>query len=143
AGEALNPLIGDAPGRVIVATFASNIGRVQQVIDAAAAFEKKMIVLGRSMEQNTAIALELGYLDDRGGTLVKRDQLQRLPKEETVIMTTGSQGEPMSRLTRMSNRDHRNITIEPGDTVIVSASPIPATEAALAKGIDHAVKAGP
>src|SRR5439155_1386419 len=124
-GESLTQLIGEAPSRVIVATFASNIGRVQQVIDAAAAFEKKMVVLGRSMEQNTAIALELGYLDDRGGTLVKRDQLQRLPKEETVIMTTGSQGDPMSGLTRMSNRDHRTITIEPADTVIVSASPIP------------------
>ncbi|TME32936.1 MAG: ribonuclease J [Chloroflexi bacterium] len=141
-GESLTQLIGEAPGRVIVATFASNIGRVQQVIDAAAAFDRKMIVLGRSMEQNTTIALELGYLDDRNGTLVRRDQLQRLPKEQTVIMTTGSQGEPMSGLTRMSNRDHRNITIEPGDTVIVSASPIPGNEEAVAKTIDNLFKEG-
>jgi ribonuclease J len=141
-GESLFQLIGEAPGRVIVATFASNIGRVQQVLDAAAAHGRRMVTLGRSMEQNSAIALELGFLTDRVGTLVRKDQLQRLPKDELVIMTTGSQGEPMSGLTRMSNRDHRNITIEPGDTVIVSASPIPGNEEAVAKTIDHLFKEG-
>ena len=141
-GESLHRLVGEAPGRVIVATFASNIGRVQQVIDAAWAHGRKMVALGRSMEQNTAIALERGYLDDRDGTLVKKDQLQRLRKEELVVMTTGSQGEPMSGLTRMSNRDHRNINIEPGDTVIVSASPIPGNEEAVAKTIDNLFKEG-
>jgi ribonuclease J len=141
-GESLFQLIGEAPGRVIVATFASNIGRVQQVLDAAAAHGRRMVTLGRSMEQNSAIALELGFLTDRGGTLVRKDQLQRLPKDELVIMTTGSQGEPMSGLTRMSNRDHRNITIEPGDTVIVSASPIPGNEEAVAKTIDNLFKEG-
>jgi ribonuclease J len=141
-GESLHRLVGEATGRVIVATFASNIGRVQQVIDAAWAHGRKMVALGRSMEQNTAIALERGYLDDRGGTLVKKDQIQRLSKEELVVMTTGSQGEPMSGLTRMSNRDHRNITIEPGDTVIVSASPIPGNEEAVAKTIDNLFKEG-
>jgi len=141
-GESLFQLIGEAPGRVIVATFASNIGRVQQVLDATTAHGRRMVVLGRSMEQNSAIALELGYLTDRGGGLVRKDQLQRLPKNELVIMTTGSQGEPMSGLTRMSNRDHRNITIEPGDTVIVSASPIPGNEEAVAKTIDNLFKEG-
>lgn len=141
-GESLNQLIGEAPGRVIVATFASNIGRVQQVLDAAAANGRKMVCIGRSMEQNTAIAIELGYLDTRDGTLVRKDQLQRLPKDQLVVMTTGSQGEPMSGLTRMSNRDHRNITIEPGDTVIVSASPIPGNEEAVAKTIDNLFKEG-
>jgi ribonuclease J len=141
-GESLHRLVGEAPGRVIVATFASNIGRVQQVIDAAWAHGRKMVALGRSMEQNTAIALERGYLDARDGTLVKKDQLQRLRKEELVVMTTGSQGEPMSGLTRMSNRDHRNINIEPGDTVIVSASPIPGNEEAVAKTIDNLFKEG-
>jgi ribonuclease J len=141
-GDSLHRLVGEAPSRVIVATFASNIGRVQQVIDAAWAHGRKMVALGRSMEQNTAIALERGYLDDRDGTLVRKDQLQRLPKEELVVMTTGSQGEPMSGLTRMSNRDHRNITIEPGDTVIVSASPIPGNEEAVAKTIDNLFKEG-
>jgi len=141
-GESLQQLIGEAPGRVIVATFASNIGRVQQVLDAAWAHGRKMVALGRSMEQNIAIAVELGYLDPRDGTLARKDALQRLPKEQLVVMTTGSQGEPMSGLTRMSNRDHRNISIEPGDTVIVSASPIPGNEEAVAKTIDNLFKEG-
>ncbi len=141
-GESLTQLIGDAPGRVIVATFASNIGRVQQVLDAAAAFGRRMVVLGRSMEQNSAIALDLGYLTDREGTLARKDQLTKLPGEQLVVMTTGSQGEPMSGLTRMSNRDHRSITIEPGDTVIISASPIPGNEEAVAKTIDNLFKEG-
>jgi ribonuclease J len=141
-GDSLQQLIGEAAGRVIVATFASNIGRVQQVVDAAWAHGRKMVALGRSMEQNIAIAIELGYLDGRDGTLIKKDGLQRVPKEGLVIMTTGSQGEPMSGLTRMSNRDHRNITVEPGDTVIVSASPIPGNEEAVAKTIDNLFKEG-
>ena len=141
-GESLHQLVGEAAGRVIVATFASNIGRVQQVLDAAAAHGRKMVALGRSMEQNIAIAVELGYLDPRGDTLARKDQLQRLANEELVVMTTGSQGEPMSGLTRMSNRDHRNITIEPGDTVIVSASPIPGNEEAVARTIDNLFKEG-
>ncbi len=141
-GESLHQLIGEAAGRVIVATFASNIGRVQQVLDAAWAHGRKMVALGRSMEQNIGIAVELGYLDTREGTLVRKDALQRLEKHELVIMTTGSQGEPMSGLTRMSNRDHRNITIEPGDTVVVSASPIPGNEEAVAKTIDNLFKEG-
>ncbi len=141
-GESLHQLVGEAAGRVIVATFASNIGRVQQVLDAAWAHGRKMVALGRSMEQNIAIAVELGYLDPRGETLARKDQLQRLRSEELVVMTTGSQGEPMSGLTRMSNRDHRNITIEPGDTVIVSASPIPGNEEAVARTIDNLFKEG-
>jgi ribonuclease J len=141
-GDSIRQLIGDAGGRVIVATFASNIGRIQQVIDAAAEHGRRMVALGRTMEQNVAIALELGYLDARDGTLVKRDQLSRLAGRELVVMTTGSQGEPMSGLTRMSNRDHRNITIEPGDTVIVSASPIPGNEEAVARTIDNLFKEG-
>ncbi len=141
-GESLHKLVGEANGRVIVATFASNIGRVQQVIDAAADHGRKVVCLGRSMEQNSAIAVELGVLDARGGTLVKKEQLQRIPKEQLVIMTTGSQGEPMSGLTRMSNRDHRNVNIEPGDTVVVSASPIPGNEEAVAKTIDNLFKEG-
>jgi ribonuclease J len=141
-GESLHQLIGSAPGRVIVATFASNIGRVQQVLDGAWAHGRKMVALGRSMEQNISIAVELGYLDPRDGTLARKDALQRLGNEQLVIMTTGSQGEPMSGLTRMSNRDHRNITIEPGDTVIVSASPIPGNEEAVARTIDNLFKEG-
>jgi ribonuclease J len=141
-GESLKQLVSEATGRVIVATFASNIGRVQQVLDAASASGRKMVALGRSMEQNIAIALELGYLDGRDGTLTGKDGLNRLSKDKLVVMTTGSQGEPMSGLTRMSNRDHRSITIEPGDTVIISASPIPGNEEAVAKTIDNLFKEG-
>jgi ribonuclease J len=93
------------------------------------------------MEQNSAIAMELGYLDGRG-ILVKKDQLERLKPEDLMVVTTGSQGEPMSGLTRMSNRDHRNITIVPGDTVILSASPIPGNEEAVARTIDNLFKEG-
>jgi ribonuclease J len=141
-GDSLNQLVREASGRVIVATFASNISRVQQVLDAAWASGRKMVALGRSMEQNIAIALDLGYLDPRDGTLTGKEGLQRLPKDRLVVMTTGSQGEPMSGLTRMSNRDHRSITIEPGDTVIISASPIPGNEEAVAKTIDNLFKEG-
>jgi ribonuclease J len=141
-GESLNQLIAEASGRVIVATFASNIGRVQQVLDATWASGRKMVALGRSMEQNIAIALDLGYLDPRDATLTGKEGLGRLPKDKLVVMTTGSQGEPMSGLTRMSNRDHRSITIEPGDTVIISASPIPGNEEAVAKTIDNLFKEG-
>ena len=141
-GDSLNQLVREASGRVIVATFASDISRVQQVLDAAWASGRKMVALGRSMEQNIAIALELGYLDPREGTLTGKEGLQRLSKDRLVVMTTGSQGEPMSGLTRMSNRDHRSITIEPGDTVIISASPIPGNEEAVAKTIDNLFKEG-
>ncbi len=141
-GESLRQLIGAAEGRVIMATFASNIGRVQQAIDAAAEHGRKVVLLGRSMEQNAAIATELGYLDGRDGTVVAKNQLERIDPSELVVVTTGSQGEPMSGLTRMSSRDHRNITIVPGDTVIVSASPIPGNEEAVARTIDNLFKEG-
>jgi len=141
-GESLRQLIGQAQGRVILATFASNIGRVQQTIDAAAEHGRKVVLIGRSMEQNSSIATELGYLDRRDGTVVHKDQLERLNPADLVVITTGSQGEPMSGLTRMSNRDHRNITVQPGDTVIVSASPIPGNEEAVARTIDNLFKEG-
>jgi ribonuclease J len=141
-GESLRQLIGQASGRVIMATFASNIGRVQQAIDAAAEHGRKVVLIGRSMEQNAAIATELGYLDGRDGTVVRKDQLERLDPADLMVVTTGSQGEPMSGLTRMSNRDHRNITIVPGDTVILSASPIPGNEEAVARTIDNLFKEG-
>jgi ribonuclease J len=141
-GESLRQLIGAAEGRVIMATFASNIGRVQQAIDAAAEHGRKVVLLGRSMEQNAAIATELGYLDGRDGTVVAKNQLERIDPSQLVVVTTGSQGEPMSGLTRMSSRDHRSITIVPGDTVIVSASPIPGNEEAVARTIDNLFKEG-
>ena len=115
-------------GRVIVATFASNIARIQQVFDAAGEFGRKVAVIGRSMEQNTRIAADLGYLHWGAGQQVPKDRLKDVPDDQICIATTGSQGEPMAGLARMANRDHRFVEIVPGDTVIVSASPIPGNE---------------
>jgi ribonuclease J len=129
-------------GRVIVATFASNIARVQQVLDAAASFGRKTTVIGRSMEQNFRIATDLGYLSYDSSMIVAKDKLNEIPADKLVICTTGAQGEPMAGLARMANRDHRFVEIQQGDTVIVSASPIPGNEEYVSRTIDNLFKAG-
>jgi ribonuclease J len=129
-------------GRVIVATFASNIARVQQVLDAAASFERQVVVIGRSMEQNFRIASDLGYLKYDPSRIVAKDKLNDVPDDKLVICTTGAQGEPMAGLARMANRDHRFVEIKQGDTVIVSASPIPGNEEYVSRTIDNLFKAG-
>jgi ribonuclease J len=139
-GETFREIMEPLDGRVIVATFASNIARIQQVIDAAATFDRKVAVVGRSMEQNFRIATDLGYLTYAPGQVVAKDQIGSIQK--IVIATTGSQGEPMAGLARMANRDHRFVEIQPGDTVIVSASPIPGNEEYVARTIDNLFKAG-
>jgi len=139
-GETFREIMEPLDGRVIVATFASNINRIQQVIDAAAEFDRKVAVVGRSMEQNFRIATDLGYLSFAPGQVVAKDQIGSLPK--IVVATTGAQGEPMAGLARMANRDHRFVEIQPGDTVIVSASPIPGNEEYVARTIDNLFKAG-
>ena len=141
-GEAFREIIEPLEGRVIVATFASNIARIQQVLDAAAAFGRKVAVAGRSMEQNFRIATDLGYLTYDPSMIVAKDRIGDTPPGQLVVVTTGSQGEPMSGLARMANRDHRYVEIEPGDTVIVSASPIPGNEEYVARTIDNLFKAG-
>jgi ribonuclease J len=141
-GEAFREIIEPLEGRVIVATFASNIARIQQVLDAAAAFGRKVAVAGRSMEQNFRIATDLGYLTYDPSMIVAKDRIGETPPGQLVVVTTGSQGEPMSGLARMANRDHRYLEIEPGDTVIVSASPIPGNEEYVARTIDNLFKAG-
>jgi ribonuclease J len=141
-GEAFREIMEPLDGRVIVATFASNIARVQQVFDAAATFDRKVAVVGRSMEQNVRIATDLGYLKYPQGQLVSKDQIRTTPSQRLVIATTGAQGEPMAGLARMANRDHRWVEIEPGDTVIVSASPIPGNEEYVARTIDNLFKQG-
>jgi len=141
-GEAFHEIMEPLDGRVIVATFASNIARVQQVFDAAAAFDRRVSVVGRSMEQNVRIATDLGYLQYPASQLVAKDQIKNIPARDLVIATTGSQGEPMSGLARMANRDHRWVDIQPGDTVIVSASPIPGNEEYVARTIDNLFKNG-
>ncbi len=141
-GEAFREIMEPLDGRVIVATFASNIARVQQVLDAAATFDRKVTVIGRSMEQNFRIATDLGYLTHAPGMIVPKDRLNEVPDNELVICTTGAQGEPMAGLARMANRDHRFVEIKVGDTVIVSASPIPGNEEYVSRTIDNLFKAG-
>ncbi len=141
-GEAFREIMEPLDGRVIVATFASNIARVQQVLDAAATFDRRTAVIGRSMEQNFRIASDLGYLTYKPEAIVAKDRLGDVPADKLVICTTGAQGEPMAGLARMANRDHRFVEIQPGDTVIVSASPIPGNEEYVGRTIDNLFKAG-
>jgi ribonuclease J len=141
-GEAFREIMEPLDGRVIVATFASNIARIQQVLDAAASFKRKVAVVGRSMEQNFRIATDLGYLKYDPAQIIGKDRIEETPPGELVVATTGSQGEPMAGLARMANRDHRFVEIQPGDTVIVSASPIPGNEEYVARTIDNLFKAG-
>ncbi len=141
-GEAFRSIMEGLDGRVIVATFASNIARIQQVFDAAETFGRKVAVIGRSMEQNTRIAIDLGYLRPPRSGLLPKDRLRDVPDRDVCIATTGAQGEPMAGLARMANRDHRFVEITAGDTVIVSASPIPGNEEYVARTIDNLFKAG-
>ena len=141
-GDAFREIMEGLDSRVIVATFASNIARIQQVIDAASTFRRSVAVIGRSMEQNTRIATELGYLHFEPSMMVPKDRINDLDPGKLVIATTGAQGEPMSGLARMANRDHRFVEIQPGDTVIISASPIPGNEEYVARTIDNLFKAG-
>ncbi len=141
-GEAFRGIMEGLDGRVIVATFASNIARIQQVFDAAKTFNRQVAVVGRSMEQNTRIASDLGYLNFEPSQFLAKDKIGDHPAHRTVIATTGAQGEPMSGLARMANRDHRFVEIQQGDTVIVSASPIPGNEEYVARTIDNLFKAG-
>jgi ribonuclease J len=141
-GAAFHDIMEGLSGRVIVATFASNIARIQQVLDAAADLDRRVAVIGRSMEQNVRIATELGYLRYAPELLVSKDRLKSLPDEKVVIATTGAQGEPMAGLARMANRDHRWVEIKPGDTVIVSASPIPGNEEVVGRTVDNLFKLG-
>lgn len=128
--------------RIIVATFASNIHRIQQIIDAAAKYDRKVAIVGRSMLNVTSICQEIGYLKIPKGVLIDIDDISRYPMNKIVIVTTGSQGEPMSALTRMAMSDHRKVQIVPGDTVIISATPIPGNEKLVAKTINQLYRLG-
>jgi ribonuclease J len=141
-GEALDNIIGNAPGRVLVTTFASLISRMQQIIDAAAKHGRRVFVVGRSMTDNVRIASELGYLKLPIGVMSHIDELARTPREKVVILTTGSQGEPTSGLVRIASRANQHISIMPGDTVIISASPIPGNESLVNRTVDTLFKQG-
>jgi len=141
-GESLDRVIAEAPGRVMVATFASLISRMQQVIDAAVRHNRKVTVVGRSMSNNVKMATSMGYLKAPADTIVTMNEARRLPHDRVIIMATGSQGEPTSALVRIANGNHRDIEVEPGDTVIISASPIPGNEKVVAKTIDNLFRQG-
>jgi len=136
-GSAINEIFRTAKQRIILATFASNIHRIQQVIDAACSYKRKVAVVGRSMVNVVQIAQEMGYLNVCSGTLVDIDELKTLPQNRAVILTTGSQGEPMSALTRISVSEHRKVEIIRGDTVIIAATPIPGNEKLVSRTIDN------
>ena len=141
-GEALRNILVNAEGRVIVATFASLISRIQQVIDAAVFTSRKVFVTGRSMIDNVAMARQLGYLNAPDGVLVGVDEMRNTPAAKLVVVTTGSQGEPTSALTRMANGDHRHITIAAGDTIVLSATAIPGNEQAVYRNVDNLFRLG-
>lgn len=139
---AFKKAFAEAKGRIILATFASNISRIQQAINTAVLFKRKVTVLGRSMVNNVQIAIELGYLEVPEGVLIEPDELNRYPADQVLILTTGSQGEPMAGLSRMASNNHRNVSIMPGDTVIISATPIPGNETGVGRTIDNLMKLG-
>ncbi|MBQ6878300.1 MAG: ribonuclease J [Oscillospiraceae bacterium] len=142
-GESFDVLFKNgADKRIIVATFSSNVHRVQMIIESAVKFGRKVAVSGRSMEQVVAKALELGYLEAPAGTVVSLDAVNKLPENEVCIVTTGSQGEPMSALTRMSTGDHRKVNITSRDLVIISAYPIPGNEKYVGKVVNELMKLG-
>ncbi len=128
--------------RIIVATFASNIHRVQQIVNAAVAYDRKVAVSGRSMVNVIKVAQELGYLDVPEGTFININDLKKYKDEEIALITTGSQGEPMSALTRMANSDHKKLEIKAGDMVIISANPIPGNEKTVARVINMLYQKG-
>ena len=141
-GESLCRIFGKSKGRIIVATFASNIHRIQQIIDAAAMYGRKVAVSGRSMENIVQVAIELGYIKIEKENLVSIDQINKYNNDQIVIITTGSQGEPMSALARMATSEHRKVNIVPGDTIIISATPIPGNEKLVSRVIDQLFKKG-
>jgi ribonuclease J len=141
-GEAFDNIFAVAPGRVIVATFASNISRIQQVIESAEAYGRKVLLVGRSMENNTRIALEMGYLHAGEGTLIRPHEMNAYPDDQIAVVCTGSQGEPMAALNRMANRDYPNVKIKQGDTVVVSATPIPGNEVSVSRVINNLFRLG-
>ncbi len=141
-GEALDNIMANAPGRVIVTTFSSLVSRVQQVIDAAAKHQRRVCFVGRSLIDTARIALELGYLNAPDGVLAQLDELRGMPHNKIVFVTTGSQGEPTSALVRIANRDHRQLHILRGDTVVISATPVPGNEALVNQTVDNLFKQG-
>lgn len=136
-GETFDNEFRYARNRIIVATFSSNVHRIQQIFDAAVKYKRKVAVMGRSMVNVVSISLEMGYLKVPDGVLIDIDEIRNYTNDKVVVVCTGSQGEPMSALTRMSMGDNRKVQIVPGDTVIISATPIPGNEKLVSNTINH------
>jgi len=141
-GDMIDHITADAKGRVIVTTFASLISRVQQVIDVAEKHERRVFMVGRSMTDNVKMALKLGYLRAPQGIIGSMDELRKIAPHKVMLVTTGSQGEPTSALVRIANRDHNQLHIIEGDTVILCSSPIPGNESLVSRIIDSLFKQG-
>jgi ribonuclease J len=141
-GRALEDIFGAARRRIVVACFASHVHRVQQILNAAARLGRQVALVGRSMVRNMRVAMDLGYLRAPPGLLVPVEDLNRLDPAATVVLSTGSQGEPFSALTLMAGRDHKWVRIEPGDTVVLSSSLIPGNEAAVYRTINDLARLG-
>ena len=141
-GGTIDEIFRQSRGRIIAATFASNLHRIQQIIDAAVRYKRKIGITGRSIYNATKIAMELGYLHVPKGFLMEVEKLDDLPPQKVVLITTGSQGEPMSALTRIANSEHRKLEITPGDTVVIAASPIPGNEKLISRTVDKLFKQG-
>ena len=141
-GPSLLNAIKNAEGRVFVASFSSHIHRLQQICDAAKACNRKVVVTGRSMLTNTRVARELGYLNIDDSDIIDAFEIGNLPEDQIVVMCTGSQGEPLSALSRMANGEHKTLSIHEGDTVIISATPVPGNEKAVQQVINSLAKLG-
>lgn len=141
-GKNIDEIFQYAKGRILMATFASNVHRLQQAVDSAARWNKRVAVVGRSMENTLTVARRLGYLTAPEGTIVELEELKRFPLQQQVILTTGSQGEPMSALTRISTNDHKAVEIIPGDTVLFAATPIPGNEKSVSRTINNLYRRG-
>jgi ribonuclease J len=141
-GNTIDRLFSDIKGRIIFATFSTNISRVQQVFDSAAKFNRKIIVTGRSLVNNIEIALSLGYLKIQPKIVIKSEQAKKYPDNQIVILTTGSQGEDAAGLARMARGDHKSVKIKKGDTAIVSATPIPGNERSVSNVLSNLTRLG-
>ncbi len=141
-GESLRQIFSEAEQRIIVASFASHIHRIQQVCDAAVRAGRKVAVTGRSMVSMTRIARQLGYLEIDDADIIDAFEMAGLAAEDVVVLSTGSQGEPLSALARIANGDHRTVQVESGDTVVISASPVPGNERAVGRVINRLAKSG-
>ncbi|HYX50486.1 MAG TPA: ribonuclease J [Ktedonobacteraceae bacterium] len=140
--DSFDKIFANAPGRIIIATFASLLSRVQQVIDTASRYERVVALVGRSMVNNVQMAIDLGYLNIPKAMLIRAEDINKFPAERVVIICTGSQGEPTSALTRIANQDHRLVRIQKGDSVILSATPVPGNEKMVNRTINNLFRQG-